>query len=163
MITYKANTCYCPFNNWSVNRYDGGWFAPVNEHKDTVIEYTLDKLDHSLLFQINYQNPIVSRILKNGPFRASNGITIDISNSPEARMSEWTIFVRGASSRYDTIPDITTFTHNYKRDNAYKAVRLAMKEFGAAVRKNAGFSFGYSPSNRGNVSPRSNTMTCICF
>ncbi len=94
------------------------------------MEYTLDKLDHSLLFQINYQNPIVSRILKSAPFRATNGITIDISKSPEARMSEWTIFLRGSSQRYDTIPDITTFTHNYKRDNAYRAVRQALKEFG---------------------------------
>ena len=163
MITYKANTCYCPFNNWAPSYTRSPWLTPMNEPKDTVIEYTLDKLDHSLLFQINYQNPIVSQILKNAPFRASNGLTIDISNSPEARMSEWTLFLRGASSRYDTIPDITTFTHNYKRDNAYKAVRLALKEFGAFVRKNAGFAgVGYSPF-RTNVSPRSNTMTCICF
>lgn len=163
MITYKANACYCPFSNRSFTNDMSGWYNPVNEHRDTVIEYTLDKLDHSLLFQINYQNPIVSQILKSAPFRASNGITIDISNSPEARMSEWTVFLRGASHKYDTIPDITTFTHNYKRDNAYKAVRSAMKEFGSFVRKNAGHSgFGYSPF-RSNVSPRSNTMTCICW
>jgi hypothetical protein len=137
--------------------------------KDTVIEYTLDKLDHALMFQINYQNPIVIDILSKGKFMASNGMTIEISNKPEAKISEWKIFLRGAYSDYDKLTDITTFTHNYKRDNAYSAVRLAMKEFGSFVRwraqKSARFpsqssynSFGFA---RVTNTPRN--RTCICW
>ena len=167
MITYRANNSYCPWYGIPARPMDsfGGWGStPVP--KDTVIEYTLDKLDHALLFQIHYQNPAVKAALKNGKFRASNGLTIDISNAPEAKISEWTVYLRGNKSRYDSIPDITTFTHNYKRDNAYKAVKLAIKEFAAAVRKATNYqpiSFGIPfgipvQSGRGN-SP----TTCFCW
>lgn len=157
MITYRSkNTfCNCPF---------GQSLSSSAVPRDTVIEYTLDKLDHALMFQINYQNPIVKSILSKGKFMASNGITIEINNKPEARISEWKVYLRGAYSEYNKLIDITTFTHNYKRDNAYTAVKVAMKEFGSFARKNARFAYNsfssFTPVRVTNT-PRVNT--CICW
>lgn len=141
MITYKINPAPCgcyPFG--STPPSFGGFTGFSNVPKDTVLEYTLDKLDHALYFEIHFQHPVVAAMLKNGKFQAKNGMIIDISERPELRDSMNTIFLRGSDSSYNKRGDVTTFTHNFKRDNRYTLVRDAIKEFAAFVRKNAPMS-----------------------
>ena len=155
MITYKAYGSYNePKPTLGFGFYGSVISGDPSIPKDTVLEYTLDKLDHTLLFQINYQNPLVKEILKKGKFMASNGWIIDLSNVPELKASMNTIYLRGSNSKYNTLPDTTTFTHNFKRDNAYKLTRQAIKEFAAFVRKNASFY---------RVSSFRNPSGCICW
>jgi hypothetical protein len=143
MVTYKVNPSPCfgsfgyPIGGFG---FGGGYMTERNVPKDTVLEYTLDKLDHSLYFKIHYQHPAATAILKQGKFQAKNGMIIDISERPELRDSMNTIYLRGSDSKYDTRGDVTTFTHDFKRDNRYSLVRDAIKEFAAFVRKNAPMS-----------------------
>lgn len=146
MIVYNANTQY-PFG-FGFNP------VPVNAPSNTVLEYTLDKLDHALLFQIHYQNPAVAAILKNGNYMAKNGMIISISKRPELRDSLNTIYLRGSEALNNTKPDVTTFTHNFKRDNRYDLVRAAIKEFADYVRKASPYFV-----TTAYVRPAS----CICF
>ncbi|TFH25413.1 hypothetical protein E4G67_01035 [Candidatus Bathyarchaeota archaeon] len=141
MITYKVNPSPCMGFGYPTFTPFGLGYAPANNvPKDTVLEYTLDKLDHALYFKVHFQHPAATAILKQGKYQAKNGMIIDISERPELRDSMNTIYLRGSDSKYDTRGDVTTFTHNFKRDNRYTLVRDAIKEFANFVRKNAPMS-----------------------
>jgi len=114
------------------------------------IDYTLKKVEKGLLFQVNYQSPAVSEFLRNNRFQASNGLIIAASEFPEFKESKNTVYLWGSDKTRNGKLDATSFTHNFKRDNAYNMLKQAMLEFVEYVQS---LQPRFTPS----------VYNCVCF
>jgi len=131
VITYKVNECFA-----------GNAMHPM-------LEYSLDPVEQGLVFQIQNQSPLVTNFLQKNKFRASNGLTVDVSEYPEYKESALTIFLRGGNAYYNTKPDGTGFYSNLVRDSRKRMIDQALKELVAQVKRQS----QWNPWNRGYQFP----------
>ena len=149
MFTYRANPSFSPYYNYG---YSGS----------TILDYSLKPMKNALGFQVHTQHPVLTQFLENNKFRASNGIIVDVSVKPEIVESmkdgDFTIFLRGSNSKYDTKVDVTRFVGSLQRDGHKAAIEKALKELAQTVKSSVS---SFSPANRGfGISQPTN---CICW
>jgi len=112
----------------------GSWAKPVH------LEYMLKKHEKALAFQVLRQSSAVSNFLKNNRFQATNGLIIATGTAthqgwpnrggdyPEFLESANILYLQGGN-RDDGKIDVTTVTGNNRRDNKFKIIESALKEF----------------------------------
>lgn len=117
------------------------------------LDYQLDEgVDGQLKFQITYQSPKVNDFMKFmnrlgvKSYLTKTGYKVAISDFPEFKISENTIFLRGKLKSQDNKVDVTRFASNSPyRKGAKKLFNAAMTEFISEVEKadNAGMLDNY--------------------
>lgn len=112
------------------------YIANLGNLNDTKLSYTLTKVEDGLVFQVNEQSENITEFLKNGNYRAKNGMLIAASRYPEFKDSEYTLFLRGKDSSHDSKLDVTRFVGNMQRDKRYNQIKDALKEFVSFVKAN---------------------------
>jgi hypothetical protein len=73
--------------------------------------------------------------LKKNKFQASNGLFVDISEYPEYKESNLTIYLRGRNSLYNTKVDATPFARNFVAKARKSQIEQALRELVAHVKK----------------------------
>lgn len=94
-----------------------------------VLEYSLKKLEDTLVFQVKEQSKTITDFLKNNRYQASNGMIIASDRYPEIKDSTNHIYLRGNDSSRDLKLDVTRFVGKQQRDNKAAIIEAALKEF----------------------------------
>lgn len=124
----------------NINNESGG-----GKKSKGTLEYILTPMDHSILFQVISQKPIVTQFLEEFNFISSHGWRVALADDPEheglgancveIQDSTNTIFLQGSNGNWPLKLDVTRFVSNKIRDGKINTINAALRELVAAVKK----------------------------
>ena len=114
-------------------------FTAASLFNKTLLKYVMVPVKQAVEFQILEQSDKITNFiygLRDATFQASNGMRIGISDFPEFKDSENTIFLQGSNKKLDLKVDTTRFVSDNVRDKKIAMVKEALAELVRAAKAN---------------------------